>query len=237
VTRMGGPWSCTGRERATHDRSRMGGLHRPRPHVGGLEGENLGQEVTAVRRGLLPEGLASEANRRGILAEFKPPNPGEQIGAVVFAAYAALAVTAEPSLFPSGRPSDESGWALCVDATKRTALSAIPSEGRLHWAEHPAVRAAESSEMLHQASLARDISGPLPFRPVAIHPHVLAWNDRLVIRLAQAIYDERRWGDMPLLGDALMDSGCDNEEILAHCRSGGDHVRGCWVVDLLLGKE
>jgi hypothetical protein len=83
----------------------------------------------------------------------------------------------------------------------------------------------------------RDIFGPLPFRPVTISPSVLAWNDRLVIRLAQAIYDERRWGDMPILGDALLDAGCDNDEVVAHCRAGGEHVRGCWVIDLLLDKE
>ena len=53
----------------------------------------------------------------------------------------------------------------------------------------------------------------------------------------QALYDERRWGDMPILGDALLDAGCDVEEAVAHCRVGGEHVRGCWVIDLCLGKE
>jgi hypothetical protein len=42
--------------------------------------------------------------------------------------------------------------------------------------------------------------------------------------------------DLPILADALEDAGCDNEEIIAHCRSDGPHVRGCWVVDLILGK-
>ena len=76
-----------------------------------------------------------------------------------------------------------------------------------------------------------------PFRLVTLAPSVLAWNDRLVVRLAQAIYEERRWGDMPILGDALLDAGCDNDEVVAHCRAGGEHVRGCWVIDLLLDKE
>ena len=88
-----------------------------------------------------------------------------------------------------------------------------------------------------ETALLCDIFGPLPFRPVTIDPSVLAWNAPLVPRLAQAIYDKRRWGDMPILGDALLDAGCGDEGILAHCRSGGEHVRGCWVVDLLLGKE
>jgi hypothetical protein len=99
------------------------------------------------------------------------------------------------------------------------------------------IAAAEEVVAAGQAAVLRDISGPLPFRPVTISPDVRAWNDRLVVRLAKAIYDARRWGDMPLLGDALLDAGCDNEEVLAHCRAGGEHVRGCWVVDLLLGKS
>ncbi len=101
----------------------------------------------------------------------------------------------------------------------------------------PSFNAGRDVERAAQANLLRDIFGPLPFRPVTVHPHTLAWNDRLVVRLSQAIYDERRWGDMPILSDALLDAGCDDDEVLAHCRSGGEHVRGCWVIDLLLGKQ
>jgi hypothetical protein len=39
------------------------------------------------------------------------------------------------------------------------------------------------------------------------------------------------------LADALQDSGCDNEDILSHCRQLSEHVRGCWVMDLVLGKS
>ena len=46
-----------------------------------------------------------------------------------------------------------------------------------------------------------------------------------------------KFDDLPVLADALEEAGCDNREILAHYRSGGEHVRGCWVVDLMLGKE
>ena len=56
-------------------------------------------------------------------------------------------------------------------------------------------------------------------------------------KLAQAIYDARAFDRMPQLADALEAAGCDNRDILDHCRSGGEHVRGCWVVDLLLGKS
>jgi hypothetical protein len=101
-----------------------------------------------------------------------------------------------------------------------------------------AATAAHEEQRVTQVALLRDIFGPLPFRPVTVHSQILAWNDRLVPRLAQAIYDERRWGDMPLLGDALLDAGCDSEDMLSHAREQGSvHVRGCWLLDLLLNKE
>jgi hypothetical protein len=88
------------------------------------------------------------------------------------------------------------------------------------------------------AGLVRDVFGPVLFRAVSVRPNVLAWGDRLVVRLAQAIYEERRWGDMPVLADALLDAGCDNEEVIQHCRQqGAFHTRGCWVIDLLLGRS
>lgn len=91
---------------------------------------------------------------------------------------------------------------------------------------------------------------------------ILTWNDGTVPRIAQSIYDRRAFEEMPILVDPLMEAGCDNEAILQHCRGmercwdhpmidGGcpncdekvwrplrsPHVRGCWVLDLLLGKE
>jgi hypothetical protein len=68
-------------------------------------------------------------------------------------------------------------------------------------------------------------------------PCWLSWHDATVPRIAEAIYDDRRFSDLAILADALMDAGCHDESILAHCRSPGPHVRGCWVVDLLLGKQ
>src|SRR5262249_25241945 len=75
------------------------------------------------------------------------------------------------------------------------------------------------------------------FRSIGLSPDWLHWNDGTVARIAQAIYDERAFERLPVLADALEDAGCDNADILSHCRSDGPHVRGCWVVDLLLGKS
>jgi hypothetical protein len=83
--------------------------------------------------------------------------------------------------------------------------------------------------------LIRDIFGN-PFRPVPLDPSWLAWNDSTVSKLAQSIYDDRAFDRLPILADALEEAGCDNADILQHCRQPGEHVRGCWVVDLLLGK-
>lgn len=65
----------------------------------------------------------------------------------------------------------------------------------------------------------------------------LMWNDGLVRRLAQAIYDESAFDRLPILADALEEAGCTNADMLNHCRQSGEHIRGCWVVDLLLGKS
>jgi hypothetical protein len=81
----------------------------------------------------------------------------------------------------------------------------------------------------------RDIFGN-PFRPAAMKRHWLTANDRAIVNLARAIYDEKAFDRMPILADALEDAGCDSADILDHCRGPGPHVRGCWVVDQLLGK-
>jgi hypothetical protein len=87
----------------------------------------------------------------------------------------------------------------------------------------------------HPVKLMRDIFGN-PFSPITLLANWLHWNDSCPVRIAEAIYDERAFDRLPILADALEDAGCDNADILAHCRGPGPHVRGCWVVDLLLGK-
>ncbi len=62
------------------------------------------------------------------------------------------------------------------------------------------------------------------------------WLSSTVLAIARKIYGDRAYADMPILGDSLQDGGCDDIGILAHCRE-PMHVRGCWVLDLILGKE
>ena len=73
---------------------------------------------------------------------------------------------------------------------------------------------------------------PLPTIP----SNLLQWSGGTVVKIASAVYDDRAFDRLPILADALEDAGCDDADILAHCRGPGPHVRGCWVVDLVLGK-
>lgn len=79
----------------------------------------------------------------------------------------------------------------------------------------------------------RDIFGN-PFCPVALDPR---WRTSDVVGVARGIYEDWAFDRLPILADALMDAGCENEQIIGHCRSDSPHVRGCWVVDLVLGNE
>ncbi len=96
-------------------------------------------------------------------------------------------------------------------------------------------QALKERHKLH-ADWLRDIFGN-PFRPVRLDPAWLAWKGGTIRQAAQAVYQERAFERLPLLADMLEDAGCSDVDILDHCRGPGPHVRGCWVVDLLLGKE
>jgi hypothetical protein len=91
-------------------------------------------------------------------------------------------------------------------------------------------------ERAAQAALLRcifgDPAGPTPF----LSPALLAWNEGTIPRLAQSIYEDNAFDRIGILADALEEAGCTGDA-LAHLRSPEPHVRGCWVVDLILGKE
>jgi hypothetical protein len=97
---------------------------------------------------------------------------------------------------------------------------------------HPNDYKLYSEEKLAQPNLLRDITGN-PIRRITLDPR---WQTETVVALATGIYAERAFDRMPILADALEDAGCDHADILNHCRGDGPHVRGCWVVDLVLGK-
>jgi hypothetical protein len=92
--------------------------------------------------------------------------------------------------------------------------------------------AAAAAERAAQCDFVRDIFGN-PFRTVGLDP---SWVTSTVVSLARRMYESRDFSAMPILADALQDAGCDSAEVLDHCRGEGPHVRGCWVVDLVLGK-
>lgn len=104
------------------------------------------------------------------------------------------------------------------------------------WSAAHALDSDASYERLIQCELVRDAFGN-PFRPQPLDPAWLHWHDGCVVKMARTIYEDRRFEDMPILADALEESGCDNELILEHCREPAEHARGCWVLDVILGRK
>lgn len=92
---------------------------------------------------------------------------------------------------------------------------------------------SEQAEEAAQCDLLREIVGPFP--PVSLDPIWVSSNDRAAYRLAQSIHEEDNFEDLPILGDALEDAGCTLGFVLDHCRRNSGHVRGCWVLDQVLG--
>ena len=88
------------------------------------------------------------------------------------------------------------------------------------------------AEQRDHVRILHDIFGN-PFRPVTVDP---CWLTSTVVALARDMYDSRDFSAMPILADALQDAGCEDEQVLNHCRGPNVHVRGCFVVDLLLEK-
>ncbi|MDY3554230.1 hypothetical protein R5W24_003349 [Gemmata sp. JC717] len=151
-----------------------------------------------------------DERRRGCQREDIP-----SLSARLHAAYAVTALTVPVQigavLFNTARAA---GWSAVIDPYRSD-----PSDG---------------SEMEVQAALLREVFGPLPFRSVTVEP---AWLTSDVVLLAEGIYQERAFDRMPILADALQDAGCDNKDVLNHCRQPGEHVRGCWVLDLITGRK
>lgn len=138
-------------------------------------------------------------------------NPAETVGNASAAAIEAVAVEA----------TREARAGIAAAADPRAAADALLA----------ALDRARAAEARAQADLLRDLFNP--FRPAAVDPSWLTWHGGTVRRLAGAIYEERRFGDLPVLADALEEAGCSDPDVLRHCRQPGEHVLGCWVVDRL----
>ncbi len=105
---------------------------------------------------------------------------------------------------------------------------------------------AYDEEKGEQCSLVRELFGN-PFCPMPPRQGKRRWeeqrrqwldaNNRVASKLAEVIYDQGRFLDAPILADALEEAGCTEGAILDHLRGPGTHVRGCWVLDLILSKK
>src|SRR5205823_15121166 len=93
------------------------------------------------------------------------------------------------------------------------------------------------AEWAVQVAMLRDLFGNALRPAPAVDPSWLAWNGGAIPKLAKVIYDEGRFGDLPILADALEEAGCTSADVLGHLRGPGPHARGCWPLDLLLGKQ
>ncbi|MCI0460485.1 MAG: hypothetical protein L0Z62_26320 [Gemmataceae bacterium] len=135
--------------------------------------------------------------------------------------------TGEPRRYPWSRSCHH---ALALESVDRAArlhsrdAAAQPWDKDLHRARR------------RQCALLRELFGD-PFRPVVVEASWLTSNGQAVRHLAREIYQRCRFQELPILADALEEAGCQDEAILTHCRAPAEHVRGCWVVDALLGKE
>ena len=85
-------------------------------------------------------------------------------------------------------------------------------------------------------TILHDVVGNI-FRPAAIDSAVLDWDDGRGKKIAQSIYEGHAFERMPEVAEALEEAGCTDTAILDHCRQPREHVRGCWLLDLLLGKK
>jgi hypothetical protein len=181
---------------------------------------------------------------------------------VAAAVESVVSLSARPTSTASGMTGTHGFAAGAVASMARSKAYAdwgMKSAG-VYEACQAAADAAHESEVAHQLLILRDIFGdqfgpvrnesrwlswsggserwsllPSP-RKIDFDRSWLEWNNCIVRKMAKEIYDKRAFDQMHALADALVQAGCTNADILTHCRSGGEHVRGCWVVDLLLGN-
>jgi hypothetical protein len=166
----------------------------------------------------LAEGRATNAERRQMRVSLMNPRPWIAVLLDILSGSASTAA---------------SRTCQAVSVVQALSEGALGRASGRRTSGNPAWRRAVNNELAALTAPLRDIIGN-PFRPVAVDP---SWGTFTVVALARQMYESRDFTPMSILADALQDAGCDHLDILDHCRGPGPHVRGCWVVDLLLGKE
>jgi hypothetical protein len=166
------------------------------------------------------EGKASESELHSLSARARALGlaRGEPLGTMPFDA--------------PGRQSLADSWRVAHAASASAGPEDFSFGNAMHYVAQDGGRGRDTVDV-GQTALIREILGDTPY-PVTLEPRWLTCN---VVELANFIYDERAFDRLTLLADELEDTGCDSKEIIAHCRSKRPHVRGCWVIDLLLGKK
>jgi hypothetical protein len=165
--------------------------------------------------------------------------PAKELDKASAAAWAVVWVAKRKRMSPSGRALDEQ-LPGPVPYSAAAYNVAIPVGW---WGGAPAFVAPDEiileraldreAEGTAQCRLLREIVGN-PFRPVPCDP---SWLTPPVKALGQSVNEEGRFQELPILADALEEAGCANPDLLAHCRHPVQHVRGCWALDLVLGKQ
>lgn len=182
--------------------------------AGELRAAQLTQYLELVER--LAEGDNAEEAEKANQTLMVLENTRLDAGYLIAALRAALYEAVEPSPDPSGILRGPAfSVASTIDEQMGRSLNRFGTE-------HDAI----------YGTLTRCIFGN-PFRPVTFNT---SWRTSDVVALARGIYYDRAFDRMPILADALQDAGCDNLDILNHCRGAGPHARGCWVIDSVLGE-
>jgi hypothetical protein len=146
---------------------------------------------------------------------------------------AAAAVAACDALWLSFGYGANGSWDDAASAVYFSRLPVPDGDPDDDAGEHYASYVQDPQEQVAQRLLIDCIFGN-PFRVVTFSPE---WRTSTASALARQMYESRDFSALPILADALQDAGCTSAEILNHCRGPGPHVRGCWVVDSVLGKE
>lgn len=198
--------------------------------------EELAAQRAAVRRALEEARLRAlrEADRADLTWSTLTFHINHHASAYAATADAMSAETASASM-SGGRFPERAAWGAMLAITPAIELRPLDPADSFHAEYLAGARPV-------QAALLRELFGN-PFRMVSINPVWLLrgsghpWQRGPIAELAQSIYDQRAFERLPILAAALEEAGCTDAEILGHLRGLGPHIRGCWVVDLLLHKN